>query len=65
MYIHTPQALYVLVATGNTVFSYFWDVERDWEIRYFSAPKGTGRGGCCEYPAVNIHCAPVNIHCAL
>ena len=36
-----PRACWAWVAaqTINTLFSYYWDVERDWEVAWFSAPR--------------------------
>ena len=31
--------LWLLAALVNSSFSYFWDVERDWEISYFSSMR--------------------------
>ena len=55
--VPNAQALYVLVAAGCTVFSYFWDVERDWELGYFSAPKGESERECISVcVAVCVRC---------
>lgn len=51
---HYAQALYVLVAAGTTVFSYFWDVERDWELGYFSAPKGKKKPSATRCVCVSL-----------
>ena len=44
----TALAAWVACQLLNTCFSYFWDVERDWEIQWFTRvgrPKGGGGGG--------------------
>lgn len=33
--------LWVMSALLNSAYSYYWDVERDWEVQWFSAPAGT------------------------
>ena len=48
MNYHTDEAswvafyrpLWVLSALLNSAYSYFWDVERDWEVQWFTAPAG-------------------------
>ena len=32
--------LWILSALLNSAYSYYWDVERDWEVQWFSAPPG-------------------------
>ncbi len=32
--------LWVLSALLNSAYSYYWDVERDWDVQWFSAPAG-------------------------
>ena len=52
MKYHTDEAswasvyrpLWILAALLNSSYSYFWDVERDWEIQWFTAPASG------EYP---------------
>jgi len=41
--VGTALALWVAAQLLNTCFSYFWDVERDWEIQWFSR-MGSGSG---------------------
>jgi hypothetical protein len=38
-------ALWVGAQLLNTCFSYFWDVERDWEIQWFTRTGGDGGAG--------------------
>lgn len=33
---------YILFQLVNTLFSYWWDVERDWEIAWWTAPRAAG-----------------------
>ena len=48
MNYHTDEAswvafyrpLWVMSALLNSAYSYFWDVERDWEVQWFTAPAG-------------------------
>ncbi len=30
--------LWLIAALINSSYSYFWDIERDWEIQWFTAP---------------------------
>ena len=30
----------------NSAYSYYWDIERDWEIAFFSSPSGTMGFAC-------------------
>lgn len=32
--------LWLLAAFLNSAYSYYWDIERDWEIQYFSSAQG-------------------------
>ena len=32
--------LWLLAAFLNSAYSYYWDIERDWEIQYFSSASG-------------------------
>jgi hypothetical protein len=32
------KALWLASALINSSYSYFWDIERDWEIQWFTAP---------------------------
>ena len=33
--------LWLAAAFLNSGYSYYWDIERDWEIAFFSSPSGT------------------------
>ena len=32
--------LWITAAILNSAYSYYWDVERDWEVQWFTAPAG-------------------------
>lgn len=52
--------LWLAAALVNSVYSYYWDVERDWEISFFSqmgawargAGRADGQGACGQVPCV-------------
>ena len=39
--------LWLAAALLNSGYSYYWDIERDWEIAFFSSPSGTTSLASC------------------
>lgn len=52
--------LWLAAAFVNSGYSYFWDVERDWDIQWFTARSGelllSGVNLPCSLPAVPYSC---------
>lgn len=42
--------LWLLASTVNTLYSFYWDIEMDWDISWFS--QGQGNHGCGRFPVL-------------
>ena len=53
--------LWLAAAFLNSGYSYYWDIERDWEIAFFSSPSGDvfscslHEGSCSNMPCIIDH----------
>ncbi len=41
--------LWLIAAFLNSAYSYYWDIERDWDIAFFTSPSGRYQTYICSF----------------